>query len=330
MAKIKDIAEQSGFSISTISRVLNNDASLSVSDETRETIYEIADKLNYRKKMVRPRVKNIALLYWLSDIEELEDVYFKTMRLEVEELAKQFNVELSIYKKTGGIEQIPSTIEGFIAIGTFSNDEVEVLRSITLKGVFIDAIEEVRGYDFVRADLEQITIQAVDYFLEQGHRSIGFIGGTYYNPNNKRDEMDIREKAFRRYLKEKEILDENMIYQNRGFSVSNGYQLMLNAIEQLGEQLPSAFFIAADPIAVGCLQALNEKGVQIPNRVSIISVNNISVSKYVSPPLSTFHIDLKEICRNALEMLLEQLLNKRQITKKVYIGSELIKRRSTT
>ena len=81
-----------------------------------------------------------------------------------------------------------------------------------------------------------------------------------------------------------------MIYQNRGFSVSNGYQLMLNAIEQLGEQLPSAFFIAADPIAVGCLQALNEKGVQIPNRVSIISVNNISVSKYVSPPLSTFHI----------------------------------------
>ncbi|MGW6082695.1 galactan degradation operon transcriptional regulator GanR, partial [Bacillus subtilis] len=107
MATIKDIAQEAGFSISTVSRVLNNDESLSVPDETREKIYEAAEKLNYRKKTVRPLVKHIAFLYWLTDKEELEDVYFKTMRLEVEKLAKAFNVDMTTYKIADGIESIP-------------------------------------------------------------------------------------------------------------------------------------------------------------------------------------------------------------------------------
>ena len=93
--------------------------------------------------------------------------------------------------------------------------------------------------------------------------------------------------------------------------MENGYHLMDKAVETLGEKLPTAFFTAADPIAVGCLQALNEKGIAIPGRVSIISINNISVAKYVSPPLTTFHIDIKELCKNAIELLLEQILQKR-------------------
>ncbi|WP_315899349.1 substrate-binding domain-containing protein, partial [Klebsiella sp. Kpp] len=72
---------------------------------------------------------------------------------------------------------------------------------------------------------------------------------------------------------------------------------MKNAIDTLGEELPTAFYIAADPIAVGCLQALNEYGIAIPGRVNLISVNNISIAKYVSPPLTTFHIDLMELCK---------------------------------
>src|SRR3954467_6864215 len=105
LATIKDIAEEAGYSISTVSRVLNNDQSLSVPDETREKIYEVAEKLNYRKKTVRLLVKNIAFLYWLTDKEELEDVYFKSMRIEIEKLARLYNVDLITYKITDGIHQ---------------------------------------------------------------------------------------------------------------------------------------------------------------------------------------------------------------------------------
>ncbi|MDQ0228169.1 LacI family DNA-binding transcriptional regulator [Metabacillus niabensis] len=329
MATIKDVATEAGFSISTVSRVLNNDESLSVPDETREKIFEVADKLNYRKKTVRPKVKNIAFLYWLSDKEELEDVYFKTMRLEVEKLASKFNIELTTYKITDGITKIPSEIEGFIAVGMFSDKELEYLRGITNNGVFLDTTPDPYHFDSVRPDLALLTVQTVDFLLEKGHKEIGLIGGTYHNPNTDEDEMDIREKIFREYMSKKGLLREEFIFCHRGFSVENGYYLMSKAIEQLGEQLPTAFFIAADPIAVGCLQALNEHGISIPNRVSVVSINNTSVAKYVSPPLTTYHIDLREMCKNAIELLLEQIIGKRKIVKTLYLGAELIIRKST-
>ncbi|MDQ0858520.1 LacI family DNA-binding transcriptional regulator [Bacillus sp. V2I10] len=329
MATIKDIAEEAGYSVSTVSRVLNNDVSLSVPDETREKIYEVAEKLNYRKKTVRQLVKNIAFLYWLTDKEELEDVYYKTLRLEIEKWSKKFNVELTTYKISDGISKIPDTIEGFIAVGSFSDKELEHLRSVTSYGVFIDSTPDPNFYDSVRPDLAQITKKTVDFFIEKGHSEIGLISGTYHNPNTDRDEMDIREKTFRSYMTEKGLLNEQFIFCHRGFSVDNGYQLMKDAINKLGDNLPTAFFTAADPIAVGCLQALNESGIAIPNRVSVVSLNNISIAKYVSPPLTTFNIDLKELCKNAVELLLEQVLEKRKVVKTLYLGADLVLRKST-
>ncbi|MEH6993780.1 LacI family DNA-binding transcriptional regulator [Neobacillus drentensis] len=329
MATIKDIAEKAGYSTSTVSRVLNNDQSLSVSDETRERIYEVAEELNYRKKTLRLLVKNIAFLYWLTDIEELEDVYFKTMRIELEKMARLFNVELITYKINDGIHQIPDSIEGFIAVGTFSDKELTYLRSITSNGVFLDTSPDPNHFDSVRPDLPQITRKTVDFLMGKGHLEIGFIGGTYHNPNNDEDEMDLRERVFRRYMESKGLLKDPYVFHGRGFSVDTGYSLMKRAIKQLGDQLPTAFFVAADPIAVGCLQALNEHGIAIPNRVSIVSINNISVAKYVSPPLTTFHIDMREICKNGIQLLLEQVVEKRKLVKTLYIGSELVVRKST-
>ncbi|MGG4411215.1 LacI family DNA-binding transcriptional regulator [Niallia taxi] len=329
MATIKDIAEESGFSVSTVSRVLNNDKNLSVPDETREKIYEVAEKLNYRKKTVRPLVKNIAFLYWLTDTEELEDIYFKDMRLEIEKSAKKANVEMSTYKISEGIENIPDTIEGFIAVGSFSDAELAYLRGITGNGVFIDTTPDSDHYDSVRPDLAQITKKTIDFLMEKGHKEIGLISGTYHNPNTDEDEMDIREKMFREIMQERGLLNEKYIFCQRGFSVENGYTLMSRAIQKLGDDMPTAFFTAADPIAVGSLQALNEHGISIPSRVSVISINNISIAKYISPPLTTFHIDMKEICKNAIALLLERVLDKRKIVKTLYLGSELIVRRST-
>lgn len=329
MATIKDIAEKAGFSISTVSRVLNNDQSLSVPDETREKIFEVAEQLNYRKKTVRTLVKNIAFLYWLTDIEELEDVYYKTMRMEIEKLARLFNVELLTYKISDGIQQIPDNIEGFIAVGSFSEKELTRLRSITPNGVFIDSTPDPNHYDSVRPDLPQITRRTIDFLIEKGHKEIGLIGGTYHNPNTDEDERDLRERVFRRYMEAKGLLKEEYIFTHRGFSVENGYYLMTKAIKELGENLPTAFFAAADPIAVGCLQALNEHGIVIPNRVSLVGINNISVAKYVSPPLTTFHIDIRELCKNAIELLLERVVEKRKLVKTLYLGSELVVRKST-
>lgn len=329
MATIKQIAELAQVSLATVSRVLNNDPKLAVTEETRKRIFEIAVELGYRKKAVQPLVHHVAFLYWIREQEELEDVYFKDIRSHVEKQAQKQNVELDVYKMADGLEAIKPGTRGFIAVGRFTARELERLRELTPHGVFIDTVPDPDHYDAVRPDLQWITRKAIDFFLAGGHERIGFVGATDRNPDTGDTRQDIREVMFRTYLGERQRVEEATILLGGHFSVQSGYEVMLKAIDRLGERLPTAFFVASDPIAVGCLQALNERGIAIPARVSVLSVNNISVAKYVSPPLSTFNIDIPELCRTAVTLLLEQMLNKRTLVKTVYHNAELVIRKST-
>ncbi|GIO44892.1 LacI family DNA-binding transcriptional regulator [Paenibacillus apis] len=330
MATIKQIAEMANVSIATVSRVLNSDPKLSVTEKTRERIFEIADQIGYRKKTVQPMIKNIAFLYWFSEKEELEDVYYKSIRLEVEKQAAERNIELITYKISDGIEAIRPDIEGFIAVGRFSSRELDRLHELTPSGVFIDSVPDPDHYDAVKPDLRWITRKAIDFYVAGGHKNIGFIGGVDIDPDTKEERIDVREESFRDYMDKLGLLNEAYIFRGKHFSVNDGYELMHEAISKLEDRLPTAFFVAADPIAVGCLQALNEQEISIPARVSVLSMNNISVTKYVSPPLTTFHIDIYELCKDAISLLLERLIAKRTLVKTIYLNSELIVRKSTT
>lgn len=328
MVTIKEIAEKSGFSTSTVSRLLNNDNSLSVSPKTKKKILNTALSLGYERKYIKTIIEKIALLFWITDTEELEDVYFKEMRLQLEKYANDKNMELVVVKQQDGINNIPNDISGFIAVGGFSNKEIKKLHEITENGVFIDSNPNPDLFDSIQPNTPRITQKAIEYFVESGHTNIGFIGGTYFNHDTNTHEKDIREISFRDYMSKLNLLNDKNIFIGTKFSVDNGYELTKKAIEDLKEDLPTAFFVASDAIAIGVLQALNENNISIPQRVSIISINNIDIAKYVSPPLSTFHIDIPELCKTSISLLSEQIIEGRKCKKTVLLNSELILRKS--
>ena len=328
MITIKEIAQQAGFSTSTVSRLLSNDPSLSVSPETKQKILNTALSLGYERKYIKTIIEKIALLFWITEIEELEDIYFKDMRLKIEKYANENNMELVTIKKESGISKIPKDINGFIAIGSFSEKEISRLLKITKNGVFIDSNPAPDYYDSVQPNTPLITQKAIDYFIKSSHRNIGFIGGTFHNPNTDLEEKDIREVAFRYYMQKLGYLNEDNIFIEQNFSVDSGYKSAKKAIENLKDKLPTAFFVASDPIAIGVLQALNEYNIPVPSRVSVISINNIDVSKYVSPPLSTFNIDINELCKTAINLLSERIIEDRKLQKTIYLNCELVVRKS--
>ena len=327
MITIKEIAQQAGFSPSTVSRLLSNDPSLSVSPETKQKILNTALSLGYERKYIKTIIEKIALLFWITEIEELEDIYFKDMRLKIEKYANENNMELVTIKKESGISKIPKDINGFIAIGSFSEKEISKLLKITKNGVFIDSNPAPDYYDSVQPNTPLITKKAIDYFIKNGHSNIGFIGGTFHNPNTDLEE-DIREVAFRYYMQKIGYFNEDNIFIEPNFSVDSGYKSAKKAIENLKDKLPTAFFVASDPIAIGVLQALNEYNIPVPSRVSVISINNIDVSKYVSPPLSTFNIDINELCKTAINLLSERIIEDRKLQKTIYLNCELVVRKS--
>lgn len=104
MATIKEIAEIVGVSSAAVSRVLNYDEGISVSDETREAIFATAEKIGYKKRVIYPKIENVALLYFTDNEDELEDVFYHGVREEIVKQAKKMNIQISIYDRKDGME----------------------------------------------------------------------------------------------------------------------------------------------------------------------------------------------------------------------------------
>lgn len=326
MATIKEIAEIVGVSSAAVSRVLNYDEKISVSNETREAIFAAAEQIGYKKRVIYPKIENVALLYFTDNEDELEDVFYSGVKDEIIKQAKKMNICLSIYSRQDGMNAIPRNLNAFIAVGWLNRKEIDKLYRICKRGVFIGTSPDEKLYDAVRPNMDSFMTQMVDYFMEKGHQSIGFIGGSDRNIDTGAPSMDIREWSFRQSAAYYGRLNEEYILISESFTVSEGYRL---AKELVGRgHYPTALCIASDTLAVGVLQALNEEGIQIPEQIALFSINDVNIAKYLSPPLTTIHIDIPCICETALELLRNRVLNGGKVTKSVFVNGIPMYRKS--
>lgn len=135
---------------------------------------------------------------------------------------------------------------------------------------------------------------------------------------------DERLSTYKRYIGEKKIENTQDSYVGE-FTLSDGYALMQQAIA--GGNLPQAFFIASDSMAVGALRALQEKNIKVPEDVAIVSFNDIEMAAYVNPPLTTVKVHTEQMGSVAVKLLLDRLAG-REIPLKVTVPTELIVRES--
>lgn len=326
MATIKEIAEIVGVSSAAVSRVLNYDEGISVSEETREAIFAIAEKIGYKKKVIYPKIENVALLYFTDNEDELEDVFYRGVREEVIKQAKKMNIRLQIYDRRDGMSVIPRDLNAFIAVGWLTRKEINQLYKICPRGVFIGTSPDEKLFDAVRPNMDSFVTQMVDYFVEKGHKKIGFIGGSDRNIDTGKPSMDIREWSFRQSVAYYHCLEEEYILISEKFTVDEGYRMGKELLKK--SSLPTALCIASDTLAVGVLQALNEKGIQVPEQMALFSINDVNIAKYLSPPLTTIHIDIPCICETALDLLRNRVLYGGKVTKLIFVNGIPIFRKS--
>ncbi len=326
MATIKEIAEIVGVSSAAVSRVLNYDEGISVSEETREAIFATAEKIGYKKKVIYPKIENVALLYFTDNEDELEDVFYRGVREEVIKQAKKMNIRLQIYDRRDGMSVIPRDLNAFIAVGWLTRKEINQLYKICPRGVFIGTSPDEKLFDAVRPNMDSFVTQMVDYFVEKGHKKIGFIGGSDRNIDTGKPSMDIREWSFRQSVAYYHCLEEEYILISEKFTVDEAYRMGKELLKK--SSLPTALCIASDTLAVGVLQALNEKGIQVPEQMALFSINDVNIAKYLSPPLTTIHIDIPCICETALDLLRNRVLYGGKVTKLIFVNGIPIFRKS--
>ncbi|KRQ86512.1 HTH-type transcriptional repressor PurR [Caloramator mitchellensis] len=338
MITIRDIARKANVSIATVSRILNNDKTLSVSDETREKILKIVDELGYkplRKRDVKKQddkvenALNIGILLAYSEQDEANDPYFLSIRQGIEkECSEKFINISSIVRLDGNKFNFDlNEFDGLIVVGGIEAKDFKNLYN-NRNVVFVDHAYEIDEYDSVISSFEKATENVIDYLVSMGHKEIGYIGGRKTVKRITSNEVieieDVRLQVYRKKMKELGLYSERNIYIG-DWNPSGGYKAMKGAIEN--GSLPSAFIIASDPMSTGALHALHEANINVPDDVAIISFDDIESAAYLNPPLTTVKTYTEEMGKAAVKLLLERARG-REIPIQVVVPTKLIIRKS--
>lgn len=326
MVTIKDIANSAGVSIATVSRVLNFDDKLNVTDITKQRIFQVAEELNYVKKNDKSTKKStfkVAIANWYTEKEEVLDPYYLSIRLAVEKKCASENIE--VVKLSPLFNIGIKEVDGIIAIGKFGHKELEKLKTVSENIVFVDSSPRSDVYDSVVCDLKYATINILNYLEKLGHKNIGFISGIEYINEGKEIFVDRRERTYKEEMRFRGIDYNDNLYIGK-FTPQSGYELMKKALAEKNNI--TAYIVANDSMAIGAYRAISEAGLRIPEDISVISYNDNITSQFIVPPLTTVKIYMEFMGETAVDLIIEQLRDGREIAKKIVIPTKLIKRGS--
>lgn len=328
MATLKDIAKRCKVSITTVSRVLNNDVSLSVSEETRKQVIDTARDLNYKTKSKKTQNKNhIGVLIWLDAKQEVTDPYFMEIRHGIEAEAQDQGAYLmTLYKKDGlyDMEQLQG-IDGLIAVGKFTKKEINAMKKITSSIVFVDSSPDEMNYDSIVIDYKKSVRRVIDYILTLGYKEIGYIGA-HEKINDQILYGERREQYLKEYLNSLKYYKPDH-YHIGEFNSESGYQLMKQILKTPDHT--RIYFCASDSIAMGAIQAIHEAGLLIPEDIAIIGFNDIAQARYLHPALTTLKVYTKDMGKEAFKTLITRMSQPEKIAVRKVLPTELIIRKTT-
>ncbi|MEC1289702.1 LacI family DNA-binding transcriptional regulator [Bacillus mojavensis] len=335
MVRIKDIALKANVSNATVSRILNEDHSLSVAGETRQRVISIAEELGYQTVAKRRKARGqkqraqplIGVLSCLSPDEERQDPYFSSIRKGIEKECFEQEIFITNSIHLGSFqEHMFRELDGIIVIGRVHDEAVQHISGRLEHAVFINHSPDSQIYDSIGIDFEAAARQAIDHLFDLGYKRLGYIGGQE-KEHTLRDGQSIRrtieDKRQTAFLQSANPQPEHVLVGD--YSMREGYRLMKKAITQ--GNLPEAFFIASDSMAIGALKALREADLHVPRDTAIVSFNGIEEAEFASTPLTTVKVYTEEMGRTGVKQLLDRFKG-RTIPHQVTLPTTLIIKQS--
>lgn len=334
MATLKELAAYAGFSVATVSRILNNDPTMAASEETRKRVLEAAGALGYEKSRKSKVSKTVRLgvAEMLTPAEQLDDPYYLYLKNFVAQECLERQIDLVPLKQAaGGFEQLfPAALDGVIAIGIFTREQVEALHGFSDNIVFLDSSPDEARSDSVVINYRLGIEQALDHLFSLGHRQIGFIGPATKLDDWKQPAPELRRQLFIHFMSERNAFDSRFLID----VPTNAARTVAAIAKHLHEKrpLPTAFLTANEENAIGTVRALQAAGLRVPDDISIISFNDTPLSELVEPPLTSISTHVQEMGRIAVQLALERMpqpSGQRTLPVKLIVPPALVLRSST-
>ncbi|WP_119469184.1 substrate-binding domain-containing protein [Vibrio cholerae] len=329
MATMKDIARLAGVSTSTVSHVINK--SRFVSDEIAERVNNAAQQLNYApsalaRSLKMNRTKTIGMLVTTSTTPFFGEVvkgverscYHQGYNLilcntEGDNQRMKASINTLLQKRVDGLLLMCSTLEG---------ERLDVFdRYPDIPIVVMDWGPILFASDKIQDNSLQGGYMAAKHLIECGHKEIGCITGPLI-----RHQAQMRYEGYKRALAEAGIaINPDWIVES-DFECEGGYQ----AFEKLYQRgkLPSALFVSNDMMAMGVIQAASQRGLRVPDDLSLIGYDDVHIAKFMTPALTTIHQPKYRLGKAAVDTLLYRLENPDTTAQVVQLEPTLVVRNS--
>ncbi len=306
---IRDLARLSGYSLGTVSRVLNNQPN--VSDKARTAILAIAEEngfvLNESAQLLKQQRSNAVLIIvkgtanemFASMVEQLQSLFSRTTHpLIVDFIDEDENevlraVKLCRERKPVGVMFLGGTNRYFC--GDFEKIHVPAVV------VTNDASElPFENLSSVTTNDRQGAACAVDYLIRCGHCQIAVLGGDRSLSDTSAQRYEGCVEAFE---KNGMHFDEQTFYHTGRYSYEDGYAGMQAVLRQTPQV--TAVFAMADVIAIGAIRALVDAGKRVPDDISIIGYDGLKIGSFYTPKLSTVCQSVELLARRSFMVLMD-------------------------
>jgi LacI family transcriptional regulator len=333
MVTLKEIAKAAGISPSTVSRVLSYDPTLSVADATRAAVFEIAEALNYASPRTRAMRRagtgkrlRIALAHFLRPEEELADPYYVAVRLGIERRCQALQAEIvRVYHTDDAPDaSLLASASGVIAVGPHTEQEIDWLAKHNEALVFADSHPSGERFDCTFSDLASATTRLLDLLFSNGYTKFGIIAGFGLEDDKSAPKGDERCRAFRVWAEKHQVFDPGHL-QIGALRYETGYAAMQRWLGN--SDIPQVIIGGNDNVAIGVYRAAQENGLKVGKDFAVVGFNDIPAAQFLSPPLTTIHIEAEKLGEAAVDLLLERLAG-RDMVKEVKLGVKIIWRKS--
>jgi LacI family transcriptional regulator len=330
MPTINDVAKEAGVSITTVSRVMNDN--YPVKQETKEKVQRAIKKLNFRpnqmaRSLINKKTSVIGIL-----VPGLTNMFFTTIVEHIEKHIKKAGYSINLCNTVGSYKEeknlvdklLQRQVDGIIVIDPaeenlksyFYNKISEDIPLIIVKSLSEDYKCNVVCYD------EEVGFrEAFNYFIKHNHKKIAFIRGL------KSISFDVREKLYKQLIKENSLEYENIIRVSESNSID-----VIDAVEKEishvleGEDPPTAIFACNDLMVVGIINCCRLLKIKIPDELCVIGCDNTIITEITYPRFPSIDLGIEEVGHRAALEILDLIKNGISIRKQVVLDTKLVMR----
>ena len=321
---ITDIANKTGLSITTVSRVLSGKAQkYRIGKKSQQKIKDVAEELNYipnhfAANLKSGRSRTVAII-----VPSLTNPFFAGIASEINAEVRRFDYITIIGDSDESFEieklelqqMMSRNIEGLIIVPCGNHwEHIKKLHDQGLPVVCIDRYFEELDIPYVSTDNYEGAYIATKYLIENGHSVITCIQGIQQSTPNR-----LRVKGFKDALEEEGII--SYIVVGDDFSVQNGYLETKLLLQQ--KQIPTAIFALSNTIALCCVKALKEKNVRIPVDISLITFDEHPYLDYLETPITCIAQPVSDISKLAIKFLFSRINNNEDNINQVLLKPEM-------